>query len=209
MRELDLYVSGSIASFCSTTILFPIDTIKSRLQAGFKNEHLYKNVYKGLRYEMISTIPCTYLYWYSYSKLRNEGYSTIVASCSASILSNIIDTPFDLYKKKKQLLELTKSSIYKYCFMNVLISLTYNMFYLNIYKKVKEKTDSNILSISSASIISTFFSYPFDRQKTKIAMNYKNNDVSYFRGLGYRLMYSLLYSNMNMNILLYFTPKII
>ena len=80
-------------------------------------------------------------------------------------------------------------------------SVVYNLFYLNVLKKLKNDYGySNTVSIAGASSVSAFFSYGFDRYKTKIVYP---NKVSYFKGLGYRLLHANAYSGLYMSLFLW------
>ncbi len=207
---LSTAINGSISSFISTFLTYPIDTIKSRLQSNIYNTPLInKKLYNGLRYDMFSVIPSSFTYWYSYSYLRKNNYGIIESSCTASILSSIIDTPLDIYKKRVQLNMLNHSNIINYGCMNILGSFSFNLFYLKLFKTIKEKTNSDILALTSASLCSGLISYPFDRKKTMIIVNnYQNNNQNIYNGLKHRLIYCFLYSLININILLYLNKDI-
>jgi len=213
-------INGSISSLLATFCTYPLDTIKTRLQSNLNTTRISNltttqnlNLYKGLRYDMLSVIPSSFSYWYAYSYLRKKEYSIIESACTSSIISSIVDTPLDLYKKKAQLNVLNNSNIFKYCTMNGLVSLSFNLFYLNVFKNVLEKTDSTFLAITSASLVSGLISYPFDREKTMIVIkNDINNNtiknIPFFKGLQFRLLYCFCYSCINMNILLYLNKTI-
>ena len=73
-------VAGGLAGISVDFALFPVDTIKSRLQASTKTVNYTetaKNVskYKGFLSAMIASFPCAGMFWvsYEYSKyhLRN------------------------------------------------------------------------------------------------------------------------------------------
>lgn len=194
-------INGIISSVISTSIFYPLDTLKSRKQAGLPIGS-FVSLYKGIKPELISCAPSAFVYWGSYYKAREYDLTTTESSFISCITSNVFDTYFDIRKKRNQLGDdlINKGNIYKYCFANVMSSVVYNLFYLNILKKLKNDYGmSNGVSIMGASSVSAFMSYPFDRYKTKIVYP---NKVSYFKGLGYRLIHANTYSSIYMLLFL-------
>jgi hypothetical protein len=195
-------INGIIAGGIATSVFYPIDTLKSRRQAGLPISS-YSSLYKGIKPELLSCVPSAFTYWFTYYKCRENNFTTTESAFISCITSNVIDTPFDIRKKRNQLGDqfLNKGNIYKYCLGNVMSSVVYNLFYLNVLKKLKNDYKlNNTLSIMGASTTSAFMSYPIDNYKTKIVYP---NKISYFKGLGYRLLYCNLFSGLYMNIFLW------
>jgi hypothetical protein len=195
-------VNGIIASVVSTSIFYPLDTLKSRKQAGLPLGS-FGSLYKGIRPELLSCAPSAFVYWGTYKVSRDKKLTTTESAFVSCITSNVFDTYFDIRKKRNQLGDdlINKGNIYKYCFANVMSSVVYNLFYLNVLKKLKNDYGySNTISIAGASSTSAFMSYWFDRYKTKIVYP---NKVSYFKGLGYRLLHSNMYSGLYMSLFLW------
>ena len=195
-------VNGIISSIISTSIFYPLDTLKSRKQSGIPPGS-FTSLYKGIKPELLSCSPSAFVYWGTYYKCRELSLTTTESAFISCITSNVFDTPFDIRKKRNQLGDnlINKGNIYKYCFANVMSSVVYNLFYLNVLKKLKNDYGySNIVSIAGASTTSAFMSYGFDRYKTKIVYP---NKVSYFKGLGYRLLHANAYSGLYMSLFLW------
>ena len=106
--------SGFIASTTTTCLFYPIDTLKMRLQHSstlhrFVASDIFKkqsitSLYRGLPAELTGSIPSSFMFWYSYSPLRDkQQFTPFQASVSSALISNFIDTPFDIRKKQKQL----------------------------------------------------------------------------------------------------------
>lgn len=196
---MDYGLFGIVSSITATSIFYPIDTIKTRKQAGLPIQY-NTSLYKGIRPEILSSFPSGFTYWYTYYKCREYNFTTTESSFISCLTSNIVDTPFDIRKKKKQL-NMKAGNIYKYCVGNVMSSIVYNLFYLRTLKYLKDDHKiNNTLSIFGASTISAFMSYPFDRWKTSIIYP---NKISYFKGLGYRLIHANLYSGLYMTVFLW------
>jgi hypothetical protein len=199
---MEYAVNGIIASVVSTSIFYPLDTLKSRKQAGLPLGS-FSSLYKGIKPELISCAPSAFVYWFTYYKCRDYNLTTTESAFVSCITSNVFDTPFDIRKKRNQLGDdlINKGNIYKYCFANVMSSVVYNLFYLNVLKKLKNDYGyNNMVSIAGASSVSAIMSYPFDRWKTGIVYP---NKVSYFKGLGYRLIHANTYSSIYMLLFLW------
>ncbi len=54
--------NGIIASVVSTSIFYPLDTLKSRKQAGLPLGS-YSSLYKGIKPELLSCAPSAFVYW--------------------------------------------------------------------------------------------------------------------------------------------------
>ena len=194
-------INGIISSVVSTSIFYPLDTIKSRKQAGLPIKN-FTSLYRGIKPELLSCAPSAFVYWGTYYKAREHNFTTTESAFLSCITSNIFDTPFDIRKKRNQLGDnfINKGNIYKYCFANVMSSVVYNIFYLNVLKKLKNDYKlNNWFSIVGASSVSSIMSYAFDRWKTSIVYP---NKVSYFKGLGFRLLHANTYSSIYMLIFL-------
>ena len=199
---MEYAINGIISSVISTSIFYPLDTIKSRKQAGLPLG-TFGSLYKGIKPELLSCAPSAFVYWGTYKLSRDKSLTTTESSFVSCITSNVFDTYFEIRKKRNQLGDnlINKGNIYKYCVANVMSSVVYNLFYLNVLKKLKNDYGySNGFSIAGASSISAFMSYGFDRWKTGIVYP---NKISYFKGLGYRLLHANAYSGMYMGIFLW------
>ena len=51
--------SGSLAGFCVDIVLYPLDTIKTRLQssAGFRHSGGFRGIYRGLGSVAVGSVP--------------------------------------------------------------------------------------------------------------------------------------------------------
>jgi len=197
---------GIVSSLTATATFYPIDTLKTKKQANLPIK-FNKSLYRGIVPELLSCVPSSFVYWYTYQKCRENNFTTTESAFISCATSNIVDTPFDIRKKRHQLGEqfLNKGNIYKYCFANVMSSIVYNLFYLNVLKKLKNDYKfNNWISIAGASTVSSTMSYVFDKWKTNIIYP---NKVSYFKGLSYRLLYGNLFSGLYMTVFLYLSDN--
>ena len=190
--------SGICASIISTTVVYPLDTLKSRSQS---NIALNKSLYKGIRFEYLSSVPSSYMYWMAYKWCREKKYSDTISAASASCISNLIDSPFDLKKKMKQLNLTNNNIVIKYGLTNMATNIVYNIVYMNSLKYFKEKNATPI-SIFLSCNLAGLISFPLDKYKTYLVSRMKTN---FFKGLGYRLLFCNLYSGLYMNLFLWFS----
>lgn len=73
-----VFLAGSGAGLIVDTSLYPIDTIKSRLQseAGFLRSGGFKNLYRGLQPVLAGSIPSSSVFFITYETLK-EKFATI------------------------------------------------------------------------------------------------------------------------------------
>ena len=57
--QLVFVQSGSLAGFCVDVVLYPLDTIKTRLQssAGFRHSGGFRGIYRGLGSVAVGSVP--------------------------------------------------------------------------------------------------------------------------------------------------------
>jgi len=210
---------GIYSSILTTSIAFPIDTLKSRFQSNFYNQGSFinnkqgskfslKGLYKGIAYEYASVAPSSFVYWSIYKKCRERQYSDTYSAGLSSIFSNLVDTPFDLYKKNKQLSlnEMTTSKlpislVSKYFGTNLLCGSIYSIVYMNTLRKLKDETGQGVAMLTSCSL-ATMISYPLDKYKTYLLSGVKTN---FFKGFWLRLLYCNMYSGLYMTLFFYFS----
>lgn len=197
---------GIYSSMITTSIAFPIDTLKTRFQSNSLLPS--KGLYKGIAYEYASVAPSSFVYWSIYKKCRDRQYSDTFSAGLSSVCSNLVDTPFDLYKKKKQLsldqtqsVKLPTSLILKYIGTNLLSGSIYSIVYMNTLRRLKKETNQGVAMLTSCSL-ATMISYPLDKYKTYLLSGVKTN---FFKGFWLRLMYCNLYSGLYMSLFFYFS----
>jgi hypothetical protein len=115
-RELPfghLVLAGGLSGICVDLLLFPLDTLKTRLQVRTGTAlppFSVRVFYRGLLSSMLSSFPCAASFWLVYksteSHLRSGGgslaASTVLASSLAEALVCCIRTPFDVIKQQLQ-----------------------------------------------------------------------------------------------------------
>jgi len=106
---LSCFLAGGVAGFGVDVSLFPLDTIKTRLQSpqGFWKSGGFKGVYNGLGPTALGSAPCSALFFWTYeSAKRHLGGADVVNHCTAAALGEIVAcivrVPIDNVKQKMQ-----------------------------------------------------------------------------------------------------------
>ena len=113
---LSALVSGGIAGLCTDISLYPLDTIKTRLQSpnGFLKSGGFRGIYKGLSIAAVGSAPGAALFFSSYEKMKHVLQSInhnnmipmpvthmIAASCG-EVVACIIRVPTEVIKQRMQ-----------------------------------------------------------------------------------------------------------
>jgi len=95
-------INGIISSKIETLVFYPLDTLKSRRQAGIPLGS-FNSLYKGIKPELLSCAPSSFIYWTTYYKAKEYNLNTSQSALVSCATSNIVDTYFDIRKKRNQL----------------------------------------------------------------------------------------------------------
>ena len=105
-------IAGSVAGILVDIILFPLDTIKTRLQSseGFQKSGGFRGIYKGVIFAALGSAPsgASFFLGYELSKsmlqpfLYNDFLNLIVATCIGEALSCLVRIPFEIVKQNAQ-----------------------------------------------------------------------------------------------------------
>jgi solute carrier family 25 S-adenosylmethionine transporter 26 len=102
--------AGGFAGFAVDVSLFPLDTIKTRLQSqqGFQAAGGFKHLYRGLSSVALGSAPTASIFFLIYSNLKEiiKVQPTILAdaicACSAEFISSTIGVPIEVIKQRSQ-----------------------------------------------------------------------------------------------------------
>ncbi|KAJ1954741.1 S-adenosylmethionine transporter, partial [Dispira parvispora] len=107
-------VSGGVAGMAVDTALFPLDTIKTRLQsrAGFRGSGGFSGIYSGLLSAMVGSAPSAAAFFVAYEYLKHsigqnlgEKYAPVVHMLAASggeISACVVRVPTEVIKQRMQ-----------------------------------------------------------------------------------------------------------
>ncbi|XP_053696991.1 S-adenosylmethionine mitochondrial carrier protein homolog [Sabethes cyaneus] len=109
-------ISGGIAGLVVDIVLFPIDTIKTRLQSerGFLRSGGFQGVYKGLAPAAAGSAPTAALFFCTYDGLKShlnrwashgqQPYVHMISAASAEVVACLIRVPIEIAKQRRQAL---------------------------------------------------------------------------------------------------------
>ena len=194
---------GLCASTVATCVCFPVDTWKMQLQA--KHSLRLAGSYRGLLSELAGSCPSSILYWGSYRLARERDISIFWSSMIGACVGNLVDTPFDIRKKQRQLhipTGFSKSIVARFGVVNVLHSCAYNCIYMPLLKTLTVDCGMDrTISIFMCCTVANILSYPIDRWRTSIITD--KPLAVWWKGLGTRLVYGNIYSGLYMHIFLW------
>ncbi|KAI5967590.1 PET8 [Candida theae] len=105
-------VSGACAGTATDVAFFPIDTIKTRLQAkgGFFRNGGYKGIYRGLGSCVIASAPSASLFFVTYDTIKRElephvsspSYRHMIAASVGEVMACIVRVPAEVIKQRTQ-----------------------------------------------------------------------------------------------------------
>lgn len=115
-RYLRALVSGGVAGVVVDVVLFPIDTVKTRLQseAGFWKSGGFRGVYKGLGPAAVGSAPTAALFFCTYESFKeylsnatdNKNLPAIhmLSASIAEVVACLIRVPVEIAKQRRQAL---------------------------------------------------------------------------------------------------------
>jgi len=111
-------VAGGVAGLCTDVSLYPLDTLKTRLQSavGFRQAGGFRGVYRGLSSAVVGSVPSAALFWCTYDVCKALGHRTqqrrgvtvsdsalhIASAVSAELAACVVRVPVDNVKQKLQ-----------------------------------------------------------------------------------------------------------
>ncbi|KAH0603886.1 uncharacterized protein H6S33_007545 [Morchella sextelata] len=115
MASTDILLAGAIAAFTVDLLVYPLDTLKTRLQNAspatatarktfWRNPHLYKGLYQGVGSVVIATAPAAGLFFTTYEFLLSHTHSAVLSSSLAEACSCAIITPAEVIKQNAQVI---------------------------------------------------------------------------------------------------------
>jgi len=135
------FLGGGVAGLFVDVVLFPLDTLKTRLQAeqGFKNAGGFRGIYKGLGPQIVGSAPQAALFFLTYESIKYyseplvpKGAMPLVYMFGASVsevMACLVRVPMEVVKQRKQTSLGNKSS------MKILMSAyKYEGFFGGIYR---------------------------------------------------------------------------
>ncbi|KAI9343854.1 S-adenosylmethionine transporter [Zopfochytrium polystomum] len=111
---LQALVAGGVAGTSVDTVLFPLDTIKTRLQSkqGFHAAGGFKGIYRGLSSAVIGSAPGASMFFVTYETLKktlrkmsstlNDSFIHMAAASGGEVMACIVRVPTEVVKQRMQ-----------------------------------------------------------------------------------------------------------
>ncbi|XP_059219501.1 S-adenosylmethionine mitochondrial carrier protein homolog isoform X2 [Stomoxys calcitrans] len=117
MKQALGQIAGGVAGMVVDIALFPIDTVKTRLQSerGFWRSGGFKGIYKGLAPAAAGSAPTAALFFCAYENFKrlfcnlsgctkNSPFIHMASASSAEVLACLIRVPVEIAKQRRQTL---------------------------------------------------------------------------------------------------------
>jgi solute carrier family 25 (mitochondrial S-adenosylmethionine transporter), member 26 len=108
-KVMEYFYSGAVAGLTVDIVLFPVDTIKTRLQSkhGFSASGGFRGVYRGLSAVSVGSVPSAALFFGAYEIGKREGPfgavgNQLFGSVVGETSSNLFRVPLDTIKQRMQ-----------------------------------------------------------------------------------------------------------
>lgn len=106
---MDYFVSGAFAGLVVDVVLYPIDTLKTRMQSkkGFLATGGFRGVYKGLSAVSIGSVPSAAIFFGAYEGTKNHGSLSVhgnqlLGSIVGESAASLVRVPLDTLKQRMQ-----------------------------------------------------------------------------------------------------------
>ncbi|CAG9864417.1 unnamed protein product [Phyllotreta striolata] len=121
-RHLASFLGGGVAGLTVDVVLFPLDTLKTRLQAeqGFKKAGGFKGIYKGIGPQAIASAPQAALFFLTYESIKHHSQGVVspnampfvhmFAGGVSEIVACLVRVPMEVVKQRRQTQTGNKSS---------------------------------------------------------------------------------------------------
>jgi solute carrier family 25 (mitochondrial S-adenosylmethionine transporter), member 26 len=98
------FFAGAAAGLAVDTSLFPVDTIKTRLQSsqGFLKAGGFKSIYSGMSSTILGSAPSSAIFFSIYSFIKKD-YSPVLAASVGEIGACVIRVPTEILKQRLQI----------------------------------------------------------------------------------------------------------
>ena len=97
-------ISGALAGLAVDLALYPLDTLKTRIQAanGFLASGGFARIYSGLSPVLLGSVPSAALFFSTYEAVRKHTNSILMASVAGETVACLVRVPVEVYKQNRQ-----------------------------------------------------------------------------------------------------------
>lgn len=171
---MDVYLAGLSSGMVKTIIGHPLDTMKTWSQTEYVlNNNIYslKNLYRGIKYPIISASFISALTFGIYKNIYNKTDNQYIAGFTAGFIGSFFITPLELLKVRAQENIRIRSNLFHGFLPTLLRETPAFTIYFSTYHNLRERNINILLSGASAGLLSWVFTYPMDSIKTRIQTN--------------------------------------
>ncbi|KAK2580481.1 hypothetical protein KPH14_006221 [Odynerus spinipes] len=190
-------IAGGAAGTCVDAALFPLDTLKTRLQSqhGFLKSGGFKGLYQGLLPVLIGSAPTAALFFVTYESIKattqplvNESFHAFLHMGAASLsemVACLVRVPVEVIKQRRQALLLDKGNfdikfLYRGYWSTVLRDMPFslvqfplweyfkNVWHLYVQRDIHPMESAACGSFSGA--VAAAMTTPLDVAKTRIML---------------------------------------
>lgn len=193
-------IAAGLAASLTSILFYRLDVAKTTTSLGMPN--IQTN--KGIISETISSFSSTVCYFelYEQTRLLTHGNSFISAAAGRSV-SSLVDTPFSIVKKRKQLrlqvLPIKKNTFVKSYLLSISRGIPNTCLKYFLYENLLRNM-KNVLPIIwaggiaalIASTICTYILFPLDIIRNKIITNNMYSNTSFVKASNYAVLHSVL-----------------
>lgn len=120
---LSAFLGGGAAGLFVDVVLFPLDTLKTRLQAesGFKKAGGFRGIYNGLGPQVVGSAPQAALFFLTYETIKHYServlphtampFVYMFGASVSEVVACLVRVPMEVVKQRKQTTMANKSSI--------------------------------------------------------------------------------------------------
>ena len=191
-------ISGCTAGIAVDSVVFPLDTIKTRLQSNANSKPFSKGIYSGISYNIIASSLCTAAFFGVYDYIKNTLYnhkvnthlthmtSAAIADFTASLLRN----PFEVVKQNRQIhsanaksytlinyLKTQPRMLYKGWIALICREIPFSVIEFTIYEDLKKRFGNSglqsCLNGCLSGVFTGFVTNPIDIIKTRMMVGEK------------------------------------
>ncbi|XP_014484906.1 PREDICTED: S-adenosylmethionine mitochondrial carrier protein-like isoform X1 [Dinoponera quadriceps] len=195
---LTSFVSGALAGILCDVTLFPLDTLKTRLQSqhGFFQSGGFKQLYKGVGPVILGSAPSAAIFFITYEGIKQysqphipDQYHSIIhmiAASSSEVTACLVRVPVEVVKQRKQALladthRLALRTLYRGYGSTVLRDMPFGLIQMPLWEYFKlcwtrqihrECSPLEGATCGAASVaISAAITTPLDVAKTRIMLS--------------------------------------